>query len=65
VLREFFEKAEISAAYLHGAMNLTPEMAIRFQIAKSFMRWCGIFKGLSQDGGRPDFSRNLHASLFQ
>jgi hypothetical protein len=28
------------------------------------MRWRGIFKGLSQDGGRVDFYNNLGASLF-
>jgi hypothetical protein len=64
-LSSAFEKAETSAAYLYGAMNLTPALAIRFQIAKSFMRWRGIFKGFSQDGGQTDFSQNLHASLFQ
>jgi hypothetical protein len=28
------------------------------------MRWRGIFKGISQYGGRADFSKNLRASLF-
>jgi hypothetical protein len=28
------------------------------------MRWHCKFKGLSQDGGRVDFSNNLHASLL-
>jgi hypothetical protein len=28
------------------------------------MRWRRIFKGLSQDGGRADFSKNFRASPF-
>jgi hypothetical protein len=55
-LSSAFEKANTSVADLYGAMNLTPTLAIRFQIAKSCMMWRGISKGLSQDGGRPYFS---------
>jgi hypothetical protein len=37
---------------------------IRTLIANSCTRWHGIFKGLSQDGGRADFSKALLAFLF-
>jgi hypothetical protein len=37
---------------------------IRIPIANSCARWRCKFKGLSQDGGRADFSKNLRASLF-
>ncbi len=40
------------------------QLAIRNLIANSCMRWRGIFKGLSQDGGLADFSKNLCASSF-
>ncbi len=39
-------------------------LAIRFLIADSCTRCRWIFKELSQDGGRVDFSKNLCASLF-
>jgi hypothetical protein len=42
---------------------ITP-LAICSRIANTCMRWSGIFKGLSQDGGQADFSKNLLASLF-
>jgi hypothetical protein len=42
---------------------ITP-LAICSRIANTFMRWRGIFKGLSQDWGQADFSKNLLASLF-
>jgi hypothetical protein len=29
------------------------------------MRWRCYFKGLSQDGGRADFSKNLRATLLK
>ncbi len=45
-------------------MNFIPALAIRFRITNSCIRWRGIFKRLSQDGGRADFSKNLLASLF-
>ncbi len=35
-----------------------------FLIANYCTRWNYKFKGLSQDGGRADFSKNLRASLF-
>ncbi len=37
---------------------------IRNTVANSFTRGRGIFKGLSQDGGWADFSKNLRASLL-
>jgi hypothetical protein len=54
-----FEKADTSAACSYGAMNFIPGLAIRFQISNSCMSWRGIFQGLSQDGGRPDFSKSF------
>ncbi len=39
-------------------------LAICFQIANSRTRWRCNFKGLSQHGGRADFSQNLRASIF-
>jgi hypothetical protein len=45
-------------------MNFIPALAIRFRIANSCTRWQGIYKRLSQDGGRADFSKNLLAFLF-
>jgi hypothetical protein len=59
-----FEKANTCVAYPFGAMNFISLLGIRFRIANSCTRWCGIFKGLSQDGGQADFSKNLHASLL-
>ncbi len=38
--------------------------AIRILIANSRRRWRGIFQGLSQDGGRTDFYKNLPDFLF-
>jgi hypothetical protein len=40
--------------------ELCAPLAIRIRIAKSCTRW----RGLSQDEGRADFSKNLVASLF-
>ncbi len=56
-------KADSSAAFPCGVMNFIPALGIHFQIANSSTRRRGIFKGLSQDGGRADFSTNLRASL--
>jgi hypothetical protein len=58
-LSSAFEKADTSAAYSYGAMNFIPALAVRFQISNSGTRWRGIFKGLPQDGGRPDFSKSF------
>jgi hypothetical protein len=44
----------------YDAMNF---MGIRILLANSCTRWRGTFKGLSQDGGLTDFSKNLRASL--
>jgi hypothetical protein len=59
-----FAKADTSASYPHGLMNFIPTLGICISIANSCTRWSGIFEGLSQDGGRPDFSKNLRSSLF-
>ncbi len=47
-------------------MNFIPALGIRLRIAKSCTTWHGIFKGLSQDGGRADFSEinRKHGLLF-
>jgi hypothetical protein len=58
-LSSAFEKADTSAANSYGAMNFIPALALRFRISNSCTRWRGIFKGLSQDGGRPDFSKSF------
>jgi hypothetical protein len=39
-------------------------LTVRILIANSCTKWRCSFKGLSQDGERADFSKNLHASLF-
>jgi hypothetical protein len=44
--------------------ELCAPLAICFQIANSLTRWRCSFQGLSQDGERSDFSKNLRASLF-
>ncbi len=43
-------------------LNFIPEFGIHCRIANSFTRLRIIFKGLSKDGGRADFSENLRAS---
>jgi hypothetical protein len=58
------QKCKHCSAVDNGAMNLTSAFEIRFRIANSCMRWRGIFRGLSQDRGRTDFSRKLCAFLF-
>jgi hypothetical protein len=45
-----------------SGVRLTAQLAIRCLIAN--WRWHCNFKGLSQDKGWADFSRNLQASLF-
>ncbi len=46
-------------------MRLTAHLAIESLMANYCMRWRGIFKGLSQDGGRADFSKkNLCDTSF-
>ncbi len=51
-------------SYAYQAMNVMPGLGIGIIIANSCRRWRGIFKRLSQDGGRTDFSENLRALLF-
>ena len=63
-LSSAFKKGDTSAAYPYGATNFIPALAIRFRIANSCTTWSEIFKGLSQDGGQADFSKNLRTSLF-
>jgi len=75
-LSSAFEKADTSAAYLYGEINLIPALGIRFRIANCCTWWRGIFTRISQDGGldllpiaaqdggRGDFSENLRTSLF-
>ncbi len=45
-------------------MRLTAHLAIKCLIANYCIRWRGIFKGLSHDGGQADFSKNRRASSF-
>ncbi len=63
-LSSAFKKADTSDAYPYGATNFISALAIRFPIANSYTTWSEIFKGLSQDGERADFSKSLRASLF-
>jgi hypothetical protein len=63
-LSSAFEKAYTIAAYPYGTMNFIPVSEIHFRIANSRSRWRCNIKGLSQDGGRTDFSENLRSSLF-
>ncbi len=49
---------------LTKVLHIPTAVIIRFRFANSCRRWCGIFKGLSQNGGRADFYKNLCASLF-
>jgi hypothetical protein len=51
-------------SYPYGAMNFMPALGNEDPNSNSCTRWRGIFKGLSQDGGRTDFSENLHPSSF-
>jgi hypothetical protein len=44
--------------------KLCVPLAFKFLMANYCTRWYGIFKGLSQDGGCAEFSKNLCASLF-
>jgi hypothetical protein len=60
-----FQKAGTSAAHPYGAMNCIPAFATHFRIAKSYTRWCGIFKVISEEGGWADISNNFRASLFK
>ncbi len=47
-----------------SGVRLTEQLAIRCLIANYCTRWRRSFKGLSQDGGWADFSKNLRAYLF-
>jgi hypothetical protein len=47
----------------YGAMNFIPALAVHSRIADSYTRWRGIFKGLSQEGGRADFFKKISAPL--
>jgi hypothetical protein len=51
------EQEFLNMVYLHTFESDIP----RWTIANYpyCIRWGGIFKGLSQDGGRTDFSKNL------
>jgi hypothetical protein len=53
-------------SYPYGVINFEfmAALALKFLIANICMRWRWIFKELSQDRGRVDFSKNLRASLF-
>ncbi len=44
-------------------MNLTAHLDIECLMDNYCMRWRGIFKGLSQDGGRADFSKKPSLTL--
>jgi hypothetical protein len=45
-------------------MKFIPALGIHFRIPNSCTRQRKIFKGLSQDGRRAEFSESLRASLF-
>ncbi len=52
---EVFGKMQIQRRSQSG-VRLTAHLAIECLIANYCMRWRGIFKGLSRDAGREDFS---------
>jgi hypothetical protein len=45
-----------------SSVRLAVHLAIESLLANYFIRWRGIFKGLSQDGGRADFSNKQDLS---
>ncbi len=47
-----------------SGVRLSAHLAIESLIANYCMSWRGIFKGLSQDGGWADFSKNLCDTSF-
>jgi hypothetical protein len=51
-------------SYPYGAMNFMAVLAIKILIVNSCTRCRLIFKRLSQDEGRNEFSKNLRASPF-
>ncbi len=59
-----FVQSAIVCGKTRPLMDLSGLLGIRILIANSCMRRPGMFKGLSQDGGRNDFSTNLRASPF-
>jgi hypothetical protein len=63
-LRAAFEIADTSAPYPYRAKKLHSLVGNSFLNCQQLLKWRGIFKGLSQDGGWADFSKNLRASLL-
>ncbi len=73
--KKFIPQLAIDTEYFHSAfvnpcmmknqrrsqsgVRLTAHFPVKCLIANYCMRWRGIFKGLSQDGGRADFSKKL------
>jgi hypothetical protein len=46
-----------------SGVRFTAHLAVERIMANYGMRWRGIFKGLSQDGGLADFSKKTSATL--
>jgi hypothetical protein len=70
----FIAPLEQDSKYVHSGIanncmlkrpqiQLCAPLAIRFRIANRCTRWRRNFKGLSQNGGQADCSKNLRASL--
>jgi hypothetical protein len=58
------ERCKSRDAVRGSVVRLSEQLAIRCLIANYCKRWRHSFKGLSQDGGWADFSKNLRAYLF-
>jgi hypothetical protein len=60
-----FEKPKYkNAVYPYGAMNVLSRVGNMFPNNQQLYEWHCNLKGLSQRGGRADFSKNLRTSLF-
>jgi hypothetical protein len=60
---KFVHSSVANTANKRPLTELSAPSAIMTLIANGCVRWRGISKGLSQDGGRTDFSGNLRDSL--
>jgi hypothetical protein len=70
IYTEFFHSAFVNPYTMRNqtcsrsGVRLSAHLAIESLIANYCMSWRGIFKGLSQDGGWADFSKNLRDTSF-
>jgi hypothetical protein len=70
IYTKFFHSAFVNSYTMQNqkcsrsGVRLSVHMAIESLIANYCMSWRWIFKGLSQDGGQADFSKNLRDTSF-